>query len=69
MLNQWYEKREEAGYIGFEMPGVDGTKSEIQRIRWKVKSDEERETLAKMICISIHRPFREFVKIVIFRHA
>lgn len=28
-----------------------------QRIRWKVKADEERESLIKMIGISVYRPF------------
>lgn len=60
MLNQWYERREEAGYVGCEMPRDNGMKNESQRIRWKVKSDEERETLARMISISVRRPFREF---------
>ncbi|KAI9732738.1 MAG: hypothetical protein M1818_007472 [Claussenomyces sp. TS43310] len=57
-LNKWYEEREEAGYVGFLMPLGDG-KAEVQRIRWKVKSDEERESLSKMIKISIGRPFCE----------
>lgn len=69
MLNQWYEQREEAGYVGCEMPRNNGMKNENQRIRWKVKSDEERETLAKMISISVRRPFREFATSFIFRHA
>ncbi|MCJ1312610.1 hypothetical protein MMC25_006285 [Agyrium rufum] len=68
-LNQWYEEREKVGMWGFEMPLDDGERSgeksfesgfrrtERQRIRWKVKSDEERETLAKMIGISLYRPF------------
>ena len=58
-LNKWYEEREQLGYCGFEMavgePGSD--KTQTQRIRWKVKSDEERESLAKMIGISVYRPF------------
>ncbi|MCJ1393953.1 hypothetical protein MMC18_006830 [Xylographa bjoerkii] len=58
ILNKWYEAREEAGLFGFEMPvGDDGSKSQSQRIRWKVKSDEDRESLAKMIGISLYRPF------------
>jgi multidrug resistance protein len=60
-LNHWYEEREKAGYVGFEMQGADGKTKEIRRIRWKVKSDEERESLRKMIGISIYRPFREFL--------
>ncbi|KAI4135331.1 MAG: hypothetical protein LQ347_000750 [Umbilicaria vellea] len=60
ILNKWYETREEAGYIGFEIPvNGDEYKKESQRIRWKVKADEERESLAKMIGISLYRPFRK----------
>jgi len=57
-LNQWYEAREAAGYYGFITVDADkrGTASS-QRIRWKVKSDEERASLAKMIGISLYRPF------------
>ena len=60
LLNKWYEAREEAGLFGFEMPNEkDGSKLQSQRIRWKVKSDEDRESLAKMIGISLYRPFRK----------
>ncbi|MCJ1400302.1 hypothetical protein MMC11_003507 [Xylographa trunciseda] len=58
ILNKWYEAREEAGLFGFEMPnGEDGSKAQSQRIRWKVKSDEDRDSLAKMIGTSLYRPF------------
>jgi len=57
-LNDWYEAREEAGAYGCEMPlGTTTQKSELQRIRWIVKADEERETVLKMISISVYRPF------------
>ena len=60
-LNEWYEAREKMGLVGFDVPvGHDYSKMESQRLRWKVKSDEERDTLAKMIGISLYRPFREF---------
>jgi hypothetical protein len=59
-LNHWYEEREKVGYVGFEMLGADGKSKESQRIRWKVKSDEERESIRKMIEISVCRPFRKF---------
>ena len=60
ILNKWYEEREEAGSFGFEMHvGDDGSKLQSQRIRWKVRSDEDRESLAKMIGISLYRPFRK----------
>ena len=56
-LNSWYEAREQKGLVGFDMPiEVDG-KKRSQRIRWKVKSDEERESIGKMIGISVYRPF------------
>ncbi|KAL8684078.1 MAG: hypothetical protein Q9224_006636, partial [Gallowayella concinna] len=57
LLNEWYEAREKVGLVGFEMPTDDAKGRESQRIRWKVKADEERESLAKMIGISIYRPF------------
>lgn len=62
-LNKWCDALEKAGYVGFDMPVSDdgGAKVQSQRIRWKVKSDEERESLAKMISISLYRPFRKFV--------
>lgn len=57
LLNTWYEAREEQGLVGFEMPLIGRGQRESQRIRWKVKADEERDTLAKMIAISVYRPF------------
>ncbi|KAG0645664.1 Major facilitator superfamily multidrug transporter mdrA [Hyphodiscus hymeniophilus] len=59
-LNNWYEQREQLGYFGFEMPTGEPAsekKTQTQRVRWKVKSDEERESLSKMIGISVYRPF------------
>ena len=56
-LNDWYAAREAVGCVGFDV-AIDGEiKKQSQRIRWKVKADEERETLAKMIGISLYRPF------------
>lgn len=62
-INKWMEEREAAGYIGFDMPISSSEKSRIesQRIRWKVKSDEERERITKMIGISVYRPFHLLV--------
>lgn len=60
VLNKYYEKLEEAGYYGVVFTAEDsGEKQRVQRIRWKVKSDEERETLVRMISISCYRPFRK----------
>jgi multidrug resistance protein len=57
-LNKWYEEREKVRYVGFEMPSSIGSeKMSSQRIRWKVKTDEERESIVKMISISVYRPF------------
>lgn len=60
-LVKWHEAREEAGLAGIDVPPEDGSKRHSQRIRWKIKSDEERESLAKMIGISVYRPFRESI--------
>ena len=66
-LNTWYEKREKAGHVGVNMPNDDGTKTG-QRIRWRVKADEERESLGKMIGISVYRPFRKHVQPLLRLH-
>ena len=68
LLNSWYEAREKVGLVGLDMSvGCEG-KKQSQRIRWKVKSDEERESLAKMIGISVYRPFRMLFPFVLPRH-
>ncbi|KAB8302755.1 hypothetical protein EYC80_006105 [Monilinia laxa] len=57
-LNKWYEDREQAGLFGIDMPtSTSYEKFESQRIRWKVKSDEDRESLFQMVQISLYRPF------------
>ena len=58
LLNEWYGAREKVGLVGFDMVTGDKSTNESQRIRWKVKSDEDRESLSKMIGISVYRPFR-----------
>jgi multidrug resistance protein len=60
-LNSWYEACEAAGYIGVEMSSSSTPKPHLERIRWKVKADEERETIQKMIQISVYRPFHLLV--------
>jgi multidrug resistance protein len=58
VLNQWYGELEAEGYYGMMMPtGTDSSKTAPQRIRWKVKSDEERASIGRMISISLYRPF------------
>jgi multidrug resistance protein len=59
-LNKYYEAREAAGYFGFNV--VDNSEKSnptttSQRIRWKVKADEERASLTRMISLSLYRPF------------
>jgi len=57
-LNRWIGACEQAGYVVFDMPVSAGSeKTRSQRIRWKVKSDEERQSLSQMIGISVYRPF------------
>lgn len=56
-LNTYYEKLESAGHYGVIM----SDKETVKRIRWKVKSDEERASLAQMISISCYRPFHLLV--------
>lgn len=59
LLNTWYESREMVGLVGFNVAIEGQIHHSCQRIRWKVKSDEERESLRKMIGISVYRPFRK----------
>lgn len=57
-LNAWYQAREDAGYYNMNVAveGKEGV-TRPQRIRWKVKSDEERGSLVEMIRVSLYRPF------------
>ncbi|KAF1816874.1 MFS general substrate transporter [Eremomyces bilateralis CBS 781.70] len=57
-LNKWYAAREGVGLYYVSMPSNSEPSIRIpQRIRWKVKSDEERTSILKMISISLYRPF------------
>ncbi|EUC47704.1 hypothetical protein COCMIDRAFT_89426 [Bipolaris oryzae ATCC 44560] len=57
-LNKWYAAREEAGYFGVDVRDAEKPGSTIsQRLRFKVRSDEERASLGTMIAISLYRPF------------
>ena len=59
-LNTYYEKLEEAGHFGVILSNEESSEEKrVRRIRWKVKSDEQRASLATMIQISVYRPFRE----------
>lgn len=59
LLNEWYEAREKVGLVGLNVVIGEDSKKQSQRIRWKVKADEERESLRKMIGVSVYRPFRK----------
>ena len=70
VLNKWYDEMESSGYYGFlvasgapdsPLSTESGTHKMPHRIRWKVRSDEERATLFKMISISLYRPFHLLV--------
>lgn len=59
-LNQYYEQLEEAGHHGVILQSEEASEEKcIRRIRWKVKSDEQRASIATMIQISLYRPFRK----------
>lgn len=70
-LNRWYDELEAAGYVGLDMPSAKDNGSEKiqgrQRIRWKVRSDEDRASLITMIRVSLFRPFHLlFTESVVF---
>ena len=57
-LNKYYDAREAAGYYNIDAPHPSiPNKSLPQRIRWRVKADEERASLKTMIGVSLYRPF------------
>lgn len=64
-LNKWYDQLEALGHYGVMMPvatdesfcGEKTSRTSPQRIRWKVKADEERSSIAKMVSVSLYRPF------------
>jgi multidrug resistance protein len=70
-VNKWIAQLESEGHYGFMMPLANSSKAgpitAPQRIRWKVKSDEERTSLGRMIGISLYRPFHLlFTESVVF---
>ncbi|KAI9931303.1 hypothetical protein ASPWEDRAFT_166747 [Aspergillus wentii DTO 134E9] len=67
-LNAYYESLEKAGHYGVIMSiEQSDEKEDIRRIRWKVKSDEERQSLVQMISVSCVRPFHMlFTEPVVF---
>ncbi|KAK7902606.1 hypothetical protein LTR67_002252 [Exophiala xenobiotica] len=69
LLNKWYEELEQAGAIGMEIDATDLEKNDKKccRIRWKVKADEERSSLGRMIAVSLYRPIHMlFTEPVVF---
>ena len=62
VLNQYYEKLEAAGHHGVIVADnkEEAGEKQVRRLRWKVKSDEERASLFDMISLSCYRPFRKF---------
>lgn len=58
-LNTYYEALENAGHYGVLLSDEEQSEDKsARRIRWKVKSDEQRASLLTMIQISLYRPFR-----------
>ncbi|KAL3475572.1 major facilitator superfamily domain-containing protein [Aspergillus californicus] len=55
-LNKYYEGLEAAGHYGVLIGD-----SQPRRIRWRVKSDEQRESLVQMVSISLYRPFHMLI--------
>jgi MFS family permease len=60
-LNKWYDSLEEAGYYGLLLPSEEPEQRVVRRIRWKVKADEERQSIVQMISVSCYRPFRKTI--------
>ncbi|KAF2157185.1 MFS multidrug transporter [Myriangium duriaei CBS 260.36] len=55
-VNSYYDAVENLGIPGIQEPDTSGRQI-TRRIRWKVKSDEERASIGKMISVSLYRPF------------
>lgn len=68
LLNKWYEQLEVSGALGVEdHSGAREKGQTCRRIRWRVKADEERASLAKMIAVSLYRPIHMlFTESVVF---
>lgn len=66
-LNRYYEQLEETGHVGVILSSEESPEEKaIRRIRWKVKSDEQRASLLSMIQISLYRPFRKCLTLDVF---
>ncbi len=63
-LNKWYDELEIAGYYGVflhDTTALEKGEPAYRRIRWKVKTDEDRVSVGKMISVSLYRPFHLLV--------
>lgn len=69
LLNKWYAELEQAGALGMEDCTTQDKSqpSTPHRIRWKVKADEDRASLGRMIAVSLYRPIHMlFTEPVVF---
>lgn len=69
ILNKWYEELEQAGALGLVLDSFNRDKETrtARRIRWKVKADEERSSIGRMIAVSLYRPIHMlFTEPVVF---
>ena len=58
-INTYYDQLEAAGHHGVIVVHEGTGEKLVKRLRWRVKSDEERASLIGMIGQSCYRPFRE----------
>ena len=56
-VNAWYDHCEESEFYVLVPMSSDQREIAQERLRWKVKADEERDSLGKMIGVSVYRPF------------
>ena len=61
LVNAWYDTCELDGLLVYAPDPPDVKSNAPTRLRWKVKSDEERASIGKMISISVYRPFHLLV--------
>lgn len=61
-INAYYEKLEQAGHFGVIIADEDSEEKATRRIRWKVRSDEQRDSLLHMVQTSLYRPIRKSAK-------
>lgn len=57
-VNAYYDQLEAAGHHGVTVADEHTGEKLVKRLRWKVRSDEDRASLADMISQSCYRPFR-----------